>query len=904
MRIRLSVSQDWVTDNERGFFYAGPCKGADVAAWKQSVLAEAAQTFSIPYISSLLDLIKAYDSVPFDHLSSKARKFKYNLYLLRLSLAAYLLARVLDIDGCCSRLVWATRGLAAGAVIATIELRVLLLEAGDRMSSLSPYNRLTLYVDDSTIETVAPVSRVISEHTRAVNSFVKELQDMRLDFSETKNVVCASTYALAEATITKMVGLVIKAASRVTSLGSGLGGGRTRNMKPLQKRLKVFCARRHRLKRLKASGVCTARLLRTGGNSAMLFGQRALGVSNSFLVAQRRAAAATTRVYGCGADLDLTLMVADAQSQGAADPAFEAHVGVLHTWALAVWEGWASPKLLQKVVVAAQQRLSGVKSVWSRVYGPAAALVATANRLGWTVMSASILFNDEGVKVDLMRDSPQYIKGLVVESVARWRWSKVAHRYPSLAKQGSFSGAACFRPIKKALFGKTTDQWAAQHQGAFKSLFCGRQWTQQRLFKAGLVEDNMCKLCRHFPGGDQVGTALHRHVCPALARFRELNQPQWLFDHLVRDGHQLTNGVRLALTRGLVPHLCAPVRDDHLFDSFWWHKRPFHNHIPSGCLIFTDGSLIDGKLEKPYQSLGWAFVVITSDGVLVAAAYGVPPKWVDTIQGAELWAVQMALQTVQFPSKLYTDCNSVRLGVQFSDQWAGSAKRRFARIWTVIHSAVEDNPSVVQWIPAHTAESSIGQKKCSDGLFVSEDYWSANQLADILAKDAAECIRIFEQDLRRIHAYENGVLELVKYLGLLTHEANNFRLPDGSYMRDSEALVKRKRRKKRVVQNDRSPTIMSKSVGKVVKRSTSGRWQSVYSASSTAPAKGIGKGNRARAASLHKVREAREQADFMSWWREGSVSRLQPKKEDAPSAKERLDALRQRLAAKNATLGT
>ena len=123
-------------------------------------------------------------------------------------------------------------------------------------------------------------------------------------------------------------------------------------------------------------------------------------------------------------------------------------------------------------------------------------------------------------------------------------------------------------------------------------------------------------------------------------------------------------------------------------------------------------------------------------------------------------------------------------------------------------------------------------------------------------------------------------------------------------MRDSEALVKRKRRKKRVVQNDRSPTIMSKSVGKVVKRSTSGRWQSVYSASSTAPAKGIGKGNRARAASLHKVREAREQADFMSWWREGSVSRLQPKKEDAPSAKERLDALRQRLAAKNATLGT
>jgi hypothetical protein len=68
-----------------------------------------------------------------------------------------------------------------------------------------------------------------------------------------------------------------------------------------------------------------------------------------------------------------------------------------------------------------------------------------------------------------------------------------------------------------------------------------------------------------------------------------------------------------------------------------------------------DGSLIDASGES-YQALGWAFIAIDDDGEILAAAFGVPPKWVDSIQGAELWAVRMALQSVLLPNKLYTDC--------------------------------------------------------------------------------------------------------------------------------------------------------------------------------------------------------------------------------------------------------
>ena len=86
MRARLPVARLWMLQNDRSFFYAGPCKGADVAAWKQNLLGEAAHFMELPYVSSLLDLVKAFDSVPFDCLVECATRLGYNLYLLRLSI--------------------------------------------------------------------------------------------------------------------------------------------------------------------------------------------------------------------------------------------------------------------------------------------------------------------------------------------------------------------------------------------------------------------------------------------------------------------------------------------------------------------------------------------------------------------------------------------------------------------------------------------------------------------------------------------------------------------------------------------------------------------------------------------------------------------------------------------------
>ena len=113
----------------------------------------------------------------------------------------------------------------------------------------------------------------------------------------------------------------------------------------------------------------------------MTFGQRALGVSNSLLHQQRSASAACTCVTNAGADLDITLLLADNKTCGAADPAYEAHIGVIQHWATAVWETWAPRAMLDYTIKNASIRLSRVKHVWSHVFGPAAAYIATLERL-------------------------------------------------------------------------------------------------------------------------------------------------------------------------------------------------------------------------------------------------------------------------------------------------------------------------------------------------------------------------------------------------------------------------------------------------------------------------------------------------------------------------------------------
>lgn len=182
-------------------------------------------------------------------------------------------------------------------------------------------------------------------------------------------------------------------------------------------------------------------------------------------------------------------------------------------------------------------------------------------------------------------DSPRFVHRVVRAAVDRWRWRRIEDKMPAFHSSGAGRRAA-WRPVLCVLGRRDSTNWGPEHQGVLFFLTIGKQWTQQRLHRAGLADSNLCQLRFDLLGGGQVGRLLHGCFCSALRSFRGAHRPGWIKSHLNVQGHDLSNAALLAFTRGLVS---APILVDPQdgFDTFWW-QRQWHRwlSVPSGCIVF------------------------------------------------------------------------------------------------------------------------------------------------------------------------------------------------------------------------------------------------------------------------------------------------------------------------------
>ena len=317
-----------------------------------------------------------------------------------------------------------------------------------------------------------------------------------------------------------------------------------------------------------------------------------------------------------------------------------------------------------------------------------------------------------------------------------------------------------------------------------------------------------------------------------------------------------------------------------------------------------------GKWGRDIAAPGWAFVAFDVQGAVVAAAYGVPPSWVDTIQGAELWAVQMVLASTTLPEKIYTDCKTVQAGVNASAAWAGSSKRRYARIWTVLHAGLDHGEEAgrVVWMPAHTTRDRIGEAKCGDGSTVTEHMWAANQLADLLAKKGAYLAAHPPDVICDLEGKAKLCKQVAMYVGQLAHEANQHRTHDGGSCADAQKLevcVARKRALRK--QLGKEEVVGGVGGGAKVKGTTAARANG--SGSQGSAVAGVGKGGaRRRRRSVADLRCRSESKRQFEAFVAGHEARVESAKlraasescSNRPSATDRLRLLRVRVAAREA----
>ena len=462
----------------------------------------------------------------------------------------------------------------------------------------------------------------------------------------------------------------ITAVLRAKSLGAAMAAGCRRNTRLLKQRLENFKARIPRFQRLRRMKADPARIIRTGGKAAIVYGQAVTGVSNAHLEAQRRSvAAAVAPKNGTGGQqLDMALTIADGGPKGKADPAFDAHTLPIGEWARAVWEERLPRPALMALAAQAKLQLARSKRIWATVYGPGAAMVASCARIRWTVLDAFRLVTDTGGELDLRIDPPAMVEAQVKKAVEQWRWRNIEKSIPELATNGSGRGAM-MQPIWSLLRSRKEDlEWNSTLRSGLGSALAGRQFPQTRCFAAGWSTHNKCNACLQTIV-EETETSYQRQSriellesegkdakCLVTATQQQidaapvgnLHHRTWTCRHLEPDRSKYASSSDRSRTRlgwgsglaswerGLMPKPPPPPAPPAEEATFHWHVKPDDDLVRA--TFYLDGSALDGPSED-LRRCGWSFVAIDDDGTIVAAAYGATPPWILDIGGAEGWAL-------------------------------------------------------------------------------------------------------------------------------------------------------------------------------------------------------------------------------------------------------------------------
>ncbi len=179
--------------------------------------------------------------------------------------------------------------------------------------------------------------------------------------------------------------------------------------------------------------------------------------------------------------------------------------------------------------------------------------------------------------------------------------------------------------------------------------------------------------------------------------------------------------------------------------------------------------------------------MVNAAGEDIGSVFAPAPLAMQTVPGAEAYALYLVLQMATVPLRIWTDCQATIDGVQNGAAWACDGQRPNARLWRAIWSILNDVGIGPHGVTVHKTKAHCSEADVQRG---TTTWWQrrGNSMADERARSGARCHPVDERLDKVWPAYEHHVTLMAAYLARCTGRLGR------DVARDCTAERKRRRR--------------------------------------------------------------------------------------------------------------
>ncbi|CAK0847595.1 unnamed protein product [Prorocentrum cordatum] len=701
---------EWAKQNYRSWDCTSYGKAAEDAAWEVLLSHEmddageqSEETQAT--ITAVLDLVKAFEKVSLHVLWEAGKQLNFNTGVLAVVCSYFAMTRRLIVGGSVSSETQTVATIIAGSKFSVCFLKMVIQSTVDGLVVERPRARWGMCVDDLRVRLRQQHQYIVTEFGETIDSCFRGFEKIGLKFSvgsKGKGAVMMSTKWARKAVTGPMRERGLPVVRACPYLGVDIVAHGTA--------AKTKSGARHAI--MKVRGL---RLLTLKGGRKMT---RGVGL-----------------VFKCGLKRSIISFDGYDERQGVfyqlavaqEEPTYEITEAPIVRWARAVWhsaqdedgEGqWGSMGTMLQQAWRRQQQEVGMKPAWTRVRGPAGAVIMSMGRAKWTWPAWHTFVSKEGFELNMQEVCPMDIAAMVRKDVQATLWEE----WTQAEELKSLSPMPLVAPAVAQLRAREFPKHA---KNAAKKVFIGCAWTMEKLCKCNIVPTDICSAC-----GEAVGTEHHRYYkCDALRDQRLQAQADW--QHVAEQ--QDTN---MLWTRGLVR---SPEADWKFVgvaaDQYYGQMVDGEEDYFTGDIV-CDGSKLG---YSDWAQTGWAAMSLTDNGTAKMQMWGPLPCTLPIhrrVKRAEMWAFFKVLERMLPPGRVFTDHKGILEGLQKGERWCTSWKRPHADIWRRSWHKVKDldlDVHCVKHKKAHRSKTRIQQLE-GDDLKIA----NGSREVDLLAKACAE----------------------------------------------------------------------------------------------------------------------------------------------------------------------